>query len=37
MKSATANIGCKFVVAAFLATNLSVADFIATEIPLLIS
>ena len=29
------NIGCRFVVADFLATDLSVADFAATEIPLL--
>ena len=35
MKSATTNIKCRFVVANFLATDLSVADFAATEIPLL--
>jgi hypothetical protein len=35
MESATTNIKCKFVIADFLATDLSVADFAATEIPLL--
>jgi hypothetical protein len=35
MESATANIGCRFVVADFLATDLFVADLAATEILML--
>jgi len=37
LESATRNIGCRFVVVDFLATDLSVADFAATKIPLLTS
>jgi hypothetical protein len=35
MESATANIEYRFTVADFLATDLSIIDFAATEIPLL--
>jgi len=35
MESATANIGCRFVVADFLTTDLSVADLAATKILML--
>jgi hypothetical protein len=36
LKSATAKIGCRFVIADFLVTDLSIADLAATDNPLLI-